>query len=153
MNPMKAMSWTGTHNRTIDAAGRLGVPAAYRRALSAGGGRVVLTPALDDCLIVYAPDDWREFTDRLGRLQEFDPAIEEVHRYYIDRAVTRVIDDAGCIRLPAELRKHAQVDRVKDILWVGAGRFGELWNPKVWRTAQRRRPVTRESTRLVLVDL
>ena len=64
----------GRYEHTIDAKGRTSVPARYRDALErAGERRIVLTSALDPCLVAYAPPEWAAFEERLGKLPQFDP--------------------------------------------------------------------------------
>jgi MraZ protein len=121
----------GRYEHTIDAKGRTSVPARYRDVLSAAGERrVVLTSALDPCLVAYAPQEWVAFEDRLGRLSQFDPAVTKLRRIYVSGAVECEIDDVGRILVPPTLRDHARLK--KDVLWAGAGRYAELWDAGEW---------------------
>ena len=98
----------GRYEHTIDAKGRTSVPARYRDALSAAGERrVVLTSALDPCLVAYAPQEWAAFEERLGRLSQFDPAVKKLRRIYVSGAVECEMDDVGRILVPPTLRAHA----------------------------------------------
>jgi MraZ protein len=122
----------GRYEHTIDAKGRTSVPARYRDALSAAGERrVVLTSALDPCLVAYAPQEWAAFEERLGRLSQFDPAVKKLRRIYVSGAVECEIDDVGRILVPPTLRDHARLK--KDVLWAGAGRYAELWDKDEWQ--------------------
>ena len=122
----------GRYEHTIDAKGRTSVPARYRDALSAAGERrVVLTSALDACLVAYAPQEWAAFEERLGRLSQFDPAVKKLRRIYVSGAVECEMDDVGRILVPPTLREHAHL--TKDVLWAGAGRYAELWDKEHWQ--------------------
>jgi MraZ protein len=122
----------GRHEHTIDAKGRTSVPARYRDALGAAGERrVVLTSALDPCLVAYTPSEWNAFEERLGRLPQFDRAVQKLRRIYLSGAVECDIDDVGRILVPPTLREHAGLK--KDVLWAGAGRYAELWDMDVWQ--------------------
>jgi MraZ protein len=122
----------GRYEHTIDGKGRTSVPARYRDALSAAGERrVVLTSALDPCLVAYAPQEWAAFEERLGRLSQFDPAVKKLRRIYVSGAVECEIDDVGRILVPPTLRDHAQLK--KDVLWAGSGRYAELWDKDQWQ--------------------
>ena len=122
----------GRYEHTIDAKGRTSVPARYRDALSAAGERrVVLTSALDTCLVAYAPQEWAAFEERLGRLSQFDPAVKKLRRIYVSGAVECEMDDVGRILVPPTLREHAHL--TKDVLWAGAGRYAELWDKEHWQ--------------------
>jgi MraZ protein len=122
----------GRHEHTIDAKGRTSVPARYRDALGAAGERrVVLTSALDPCLVAYTPSEWNAFEERLGRLPQFDRAVQKLRRIYLSGAVECDIDDVGRILVPPTLREHAGLK--KDVLWAGAGRYAELWDKDEWQ--------------------
>ena len=49
----------GRYEHTIDAKGRTSLPARYRDVLSSiGERRVILTSALDPCLVAYTTPEW-----------------------------------------------------------------------------------------------
>ena len=122
----------GRYEHTIDAKGRTSVPARYRDALGAAGERrIVLTSALDPCLVAYTPSEWSAFEDRLARLPQFDRAVQKLKRIYLSGAVECDIDDVGRILVPPTLRDHARLK--KDVLWAGAGRYAELWDKDEWQ--------------------
>ncbi len=122
----------GRYEHTIDAKGRTSVPARYRDVLNAAGERrVVVTSALDPCLVAYAPQEWAAFEERLGRLSQFDPAVKKLRRIYVSGAIECEIDDVGRILVPPTLREHARL--TKDVLWAGAGKYAELWDKATWQ--------------------
>jgi MraZ protein len=121
----------GRYEHTIDAKGRTSVPSRYRDALSATGERrVVLTSALDPCLVAYSTVEWGAFEEKLARLPQFDRAVQKLRRIYLSGAVECEFDDVGRILVPPTLREHAGLK--KDVLWAGAGRYAELWDKEEW---------------------
>ena len=52
----------GEYNHTIDAKGRLIVPAKFREIL---GDNFIVTKGLDGCLFVYPNDEWTRFEEKL----------------------------------------------------------------------------------------
>ena len=121
----------GRYEHTIDAKGRTSIPARYRDVLeSAGERRVVLTSALDPCLVAYALPEWTAFEERLGKLPHFDRAVQKLKRIYVSGAVECEIDDVGRILIPPALREHARLR--KEVLWAGSGRYAELWDKEEW---------------------
>jgi MraZ protein len=121
----------GRHEHTIDAKGRTSVPARYRDVLDASGDRrIVITSALDPCLVAYAPAEWMAFEERLAKLPQFDAAVQRLKRIYVSGAVECDIDDVGRILVPPALREHARLR--KDVLWAGSGRYAELWDKEAW---------------------
>ena len=121
----------GRYEHTIDAKGRTSLPARYRDVLSAiGERRIVVTSALDPCLVAYTMPEWAAFEERLARLPQFDDAIKTLKRIYVSGAVECEIDEVGRILVPPTLREHARLK--KDALWAGAGRYAELWDKDEW---------------------
>ena len=121
----------GRYEHTIDAKGRTSVPARYRDVLEANGERrIVLTSALDPCLVAYTSAEWSAFEERLGQLSQFDRAVQKLRRIYVSGAVECEIDDVGRILVPPTLREHARLK--KDVLWAGSGRYAELWDKQDW---------------------
>jgi MraZ protein len=92
---------------------------------------VVVTSALDPCLVAYAPAEWAAFEEKLARLPQFDRAVQKLRRIYVSGAVECEFDDVGRILVPPTLREHASLK--KDVLWAGAGRYAELWDKDAWQ--------------------
>ncbi|MBX3192325.1 MAG: division/cell wall cluster transcriptional repressor MraZ [Labilithrix sp.] len=123
----------GRFEHTIDAKGRTSLPARYRDVLSSiGERRVILTSALDPCLVAYTAPEWTAFEERLAKLPQFDRAVQKLKRIYVSGAVECEVDDSGRILVPPTLRDHAQL--TKDVLWAGSGKYAELWDAKLWKT-------------------
>ena len=121
----------GRYEHTIDAKGRTSVPARYRDVLTtAGERRIVVTSALDPCLVAYTPEEWNASEERLAKLPQFDRAVQKLKRIYVSGAVECEIDEVGRILVPQTLRDHARLK--KDVLWAGAGRYAELWDKEEW---------------------
>jgi MraZ protein len=121
----------GRHEHTIDAKGRTSVPARYRDVLDAvSERRIVVTSSLDPCLVAYAQPEWEAFEERLGKLPQFDPAVQKMKRIVVSGAVECEIDDVGRILIPPSLREHARLR--KEVLWAGSGRYAELWDKEEW---------------------
>src|SRR5580692_4259724 len=119
------------YEHTIDAKGRTSVPARYRDVLAAmGERRVVITSALDPCLVAYTMPEWAAFEERLGKLPQFDRAVQKLKRIYVSGAVECEIDDVGRVLIPSTLRDHARLK--KEVVWAGAGRYAELWDKDEW---------------------
>ena len=122
----------GRYEHTIDAKGRTSLPARYRDVLSSiGERRVILTSALDPCLVAYTSPEWSAFEERLAKLPQFDRAVQKLKRIYVSGAVECEVDDSGRILIPPTLRDHAKLQ--KDVLWAGSGKYAELWDAKAWK--------------------
>ena len=122
----------GRYEHTIDAKGRTSLPARYRDVLSSiGERRVILTSALDPCLVAYTAPEWSAFEERLAKLPQFDRAVQKLKRLYVSGAVECDLDDSGRILIPPTLREHARLS--KEVLWAGSGKYAELWDAALWK--------------------
>jgi MraZ protein len=122
----------GRYEHTIDAKGRTSLPARYRDVLaSMGEKRIILTSALDPCLVAYTVPEWTAFEEKLAKLPQFDRAVQKLKRLYVSGAVECDVDDSGRVLVPPTLRAHAKLE--KDVLWAGAGRYAELWDVALWK--------------------
>jgi MraZ protein len=122
----------GRYEHTIDAKGRTSLPARYRDVLSSiGERRVILTSALDPCLVAYTAPEWSAFEERLAKLPQFDSAVQKLKRIYVSGAIECEVDDSGRILVPPTLRDHAHLK--KDVLWAGNGKYAELWDAQAWK--------------------
>lgn len=109
---------------TLDAKGRLNVPARQRDLLMATtNGQLTLTKHPVGCLLVFPRPAWEQFRDKLMTLSM---AADGWRRIFIGSAVDLEIDGAGRLSVPPELRSAAGL--VKDALLLGMGPRLELWD-------------------------
>ncbi|MCR5527312.1 MAG: division/cell wall cluster transcriptional repressor MraZ [Lachnospiraceae bacterium] len=118
----------GEYNHTIDAKGRLIIPAKLREGL---GDTFVVTKGLDGCLAAYTAQSWEKLQEKLAALPEFSKEARAVKRFYLAGAFTAEFDKQGRILLPANLREHAGL--IKDVVLVGVGDKVEIWSAEKWR--------------------
>lgn len=116
----------GEYNHTIDAKGRVIVPAKFREAL---GEEFVVTLGLDGCLFVYPDDEWQEFVAKLKDLPGNKDA-RQLQRYFMAGAAACEVDKQGRILIPTKLRNHAQLE--KEIVFVGVVGKIEIWSKEKW---------------------
>ena len=127
----------GVTNLSLDAKGRLAVPARHRDALLANGtARLVLTADPSRCLLVYPADAWEPIQARLMALSSFNDKIRNLQRLLVGHADDVEIDGSGRILVPPALRTYASLD--KPVVLVGQGHRFELWGHAQWQaqTAQ-----------------
>ncbi|MEZ4227424.1 MAG: division/cell wall cluster transcriptional repressor MraZ [Polyangiaceae bacterium] len=124
----------GQFPHTIDAKGRVSLPARFRDALVADGdARFILTPALfDPCLHLHPMRAWQQLEDKINELPSFDPNIVRFRRLYISAAIECELDKAGRVLVPPPLRERCALS--KDVLWAGMGRTVELWAKERWES-------------------
>ena len=108
MNPVK-----GEYKHSIDAKGRLAMPAKLRDAL---GEHFTVTKGLDGCLAVYPEKEWELLEDKIRTLGNGEKA-RRVKRYYFANAFDAQLDAQGRILIPAGLREFAGLQ--KDVVVIG----------------------------------
>ena len=122
----------GVTHLSLDAKGRLAVPARHRDALLAGGGgRLVLTADPSRCLLVYPIAAWEPIEARLMALSSFNEKIRSLQRLIVGHADDVELDGSGRILVPPALRAYASLD--KHIVLVGQGHRFELWGHAQWQ--------------------
>ena len=121
------MLFMGEYSHTIDAKGRLIVPAKFREGL---GEHFVVTKGLDGCLYAYSDEAWEELVSKLKALPQSRRDSRRIIRYFMAGATDAEYDKQGRILLPASLRKHANL--TKEVTLVGAGNRVEIWDTALW---------------------
>lgn len=118
----------GEYEHTIDDKNRLTLPAKFRDAL---GGGVVLTRGLDECLDVYARDEWHTLVEaRLAPLNPFSREARELKRFFFAAAADAELDRQGRVHVPVALAKHARLGR--EVVVAGVHDHLEIWDRGTW---------------------
>lgn len=117
----------GQYNHTLDAKGRVFVPAKFREAL---GDKFVVTVGLDGCLFLYPNEKWEQFEAQLMNLPGTKEA-RQLQRYFLACASETEVDKQGRILIPAILREKAGLE--KDVVFVGVLGKVELWSEQKWQ--------------------
>ena len=113
----------GEYSHSIDAKGRLIMPAKFREQL---GDEFVVTKSPDKCLYVYTNEDWKNFEEKLSTLPITNKGTRQFVRFFLAGAATCEVDKQGRILLPAVLREYAQLD--KEVILAGTSKRIEIWN-------------------------
>ena len=118
------------YNHSIDAKGRVIVPAKFREAL---GDEFVVTKGLDGCLFVFPKDEWKAFEEKLKSLPMSNKDARKFVRFLLAGAATVELDKQGRILIPTVLREFAGLE--KDVVVVGVGSRVEIWDKSRWDEA------------------
>lgn len=122
----------GEYSHTIDAKGRVIVPARFREELGEGS---VITKGLDGCLFVYPKEEWQKFEEKLRQLPLNQQNARKITRFFLAGATGCEIDKQGRVLLPAVLREFAELE--KDVVMVGIMNRVEIWSKDRWNEANR----------------
>lgn len=117
----------GEYNHTIDAKGRLIIPAKFREAL---GEQFVVTRGLDDCLFVYPDDGWKAFEEKLSTLPVANKNARKFARFFLSGAAQVELDKQGRILIPNTLREYGGLE--KEVVLIGVANRVEIWSKARW---------------------
>ena len=115
---------TGQYQHTVDAKGRLFIPAKLREEL---GETFYVTMGMDGCLSVYSDESWAKFTEKFESLPY---TRTKAMRPLFANAAKCEPDAQGRILVPTKLRQYAALE--KEVVVTGASKCVELWNPERW---------------------
>jgi MraZ protein len=120
---------------SLDAKGRLAIPARHRDSLvSASGGQLVLTAHPHRCLLLYPAPAWEPIRDKVLAESGLNRQSAAIQRLLIGHACDETLDSAGRLLVSPELRQFAQLE--KQVWFVGMGAHFEIWSDVGWRQQQ-----------------
>jgi len=125
------MEFNGEHECKLDVKGRLLLPFRLKNKLQEGTTELILSRGLDPCLALFTRSAWQEFSDRLTRLDSFEPEDRRVHRSVYAGATDTDLDAQGRILIPKLMLQWASL--TGDILAVGNRNCIELWNTDLYQ--------------------
>ena len=117
----------GEYNHSIDAKGRLIVPAKFREEL---GENFIVTKGLDGCLYIYPNDEWKEFESKLSALPMGKSDTRKMVRFFLAAAMQVELDKQGRILIQGNHREYAGLE--KDVVFAGVGKKIEIWSKDKW---------------------
>ncbi len=113
----------GPSSISLDAKGRMLIPAKYRDALSAFKGLFTLTRDPDGCLLFFPRPVWERVREKIVALPRSG---QDYKRILIGSASDVEMDSAGRVLISPELRKSAGLSR--DVMLLGMGDRFEIWD-------------------------
>ncbi|MBC8215074.1 MAG: division/cell wall cluster transcriptional repressor MraZ [Candidatus Marinimicrobia bacterium] len=122
-------TFTGEYSYSVDAKGRVNIPAKFRQVLSKDNNNTfVITRGQDTCIWVYPLTVWQQIETELKQLS----ALSAINRTFIRNTVRHAsfttYDKQGRILLTPSLIDYAGLS--KDVLIIGMVNKIELWNPE-----------------------
>ena len=122
----------GEHEHTIDAKGRMAVPAKFRAQLDKGA---VISKGMGTCLSVYTTVRWEEKSAELvaGKTSE---ELRDFERRIYPSASEIELDGQGRLVIPAKLRAYAHLEN--EVTVAGVRDHFEIWDRATWQDYQNR---------------
>ena len=119
--------FVGRFEHSVDAKGRVILPARFRSSFERGG---FLTSNREGCVALWTPGEFdRQMADMLED-SKADRVGRNRARIWASSSAEVEIDKQGRMPVPVSLRTFAELDA--DVLIIGAIDRIELWNPSLW---------------------
>lgn len=129
---MADFHFQGTSALSLDAKGRVTVPARHRELLvSLAGSQLTLTKHPEGCLMVFPRPVWEGFR---AKVEALPMAASGWKRIFLGSAMDVEIDSGSRMLISPELRAAAGL--VHDVLLIGMGNHLELWDAQRQATAE-----------------
>jgi MraZ protein len=122
----------GVSNLSLDAKGRVVLPARYReRLLDICHSEMIVTIDTEQpCLLIYPLPEWELIEEKIEALPSFNPTTRRIQRLLIGHATEVEVDGNGRMLLSNPLREYAQLG--KKVVLIGQGKKFELWDEGIW---------------------
>jgi MraZ protein len=120
----------GEYEHTIDAKGRMAVPAKFRVHLDRGA---VISKGMGRCLSVYTMQRWEEKSAALVE-GKADEELRAFERRIYPSASEIELDGQGRLVIPAKLRVYAGLNA--EVTVAGVRDHIEIWDRTTWQEYQ-----------------
>ncbi len=120
--------FTGEYRHSVDAKGRLAVPAKFRAQLDSGA---FVSRWMDACLAIWPRAEWDRLATKVAALPTVENAGARLFsRFVFANAVEVVWDAQGRFVLPSYLRDAVALEG--EAVIVGSLNHAEIWTPAGW---------------------
>ncbi len=118
----------GEYEVAMDAKGRFLVPSGFRKQLPEGASlRFVIQRTIDTkSLSMYTIEQWAVINEKLSKLNNFNPKVQQFKRLYLNGATIVELDAAGRMLIPKTLQEFATLK--KELVFAGQGDKVEIWD-------------------------
>ena len=121
----------GEHSHSLDAKGRLILPARFRDQLESA----FVTSEVDGCLALWPPAEFEGRSQEMKAKWRGSTAERNQARVFFAGAVDASPDKQGRVAIPAPLRDFAHLSR--DVAVTGAWDHVEIWDAATWQEKKR----------------
>lgn len=118
----------GEYSHTLDAKGRLTIPARFRAGLASG---LVVTRGYESCLAIYPLAEWSMLANKVAQMPRASRMGRSYSRLIFGGAFESSLDKAGRLLIPSFLREYASLE--EEAVVVGVNTYIEIWGPGKWQ--------------------
>ncbi len=122
----------GEYQHSLDAKGRVILPAKYRDQLSGGA---YVTKGRGRCLSVYTAQEFADVADRVREQSKRGARELDAARSFFAGTAEVSPDKQGRVAIPQHLREYAGLDR--DVVVTGVFSRVEIWDSQRWQERDR----------------
>ena|ERR1035437_3200477 len=121
----------GQYTYSIDAKGRVSIPAKLRKQLSPEADETfIMKQGINKCIEFYPLDQWQVQEEKLKSLNQFTPENTKFLYMHLHNVFEDSLDSQARILIPQILLTHAGIE--KDVLIIGLLDKIVLWNPAIY---------------------
>jgi MraZ protein len=119
----------GTNEHSLDAKGRVILPARFRTVF---GPKAFLSKNEERCLALWTTEEFEKKLAEKVQLQTESKTQRNVVRLWAGGSAEVDIDRQGRLAIPSNLREFARLEVESPVLVVGVVDRVEFWNPREW---------------------
>jgi MraZ protein len=136
-------SFKGSYKYSVDAKGRVNLPAKLRKYVSAEArDTFVIMRGFEQCLYIYPQDEWVVQEQKLRATNTYVPQGRLLLRVMLEYAEEVQLDTQARIMIPPDYREYANIQ--DEVQIVGTLDKIEIWNPNVYEEYKKKIDKTRE---------
>jgi MraZ protein len=125
----------GTYECRADVKGRIMLPAALKKQLSASLQKsfVLKRAVFNNCLEFYPLDQWKSLMEKVNSLNRFNKKNNDFIRRFTAGVKLVEVDATGRLLIPKDLIKHANIS--KEVVVSSAVNILEIWGKDYYEKA------------------
>uniref|UniRef100_A0A831Z190 Transcriptional regulator MraZ n=1 Tax=candidate division WWE3 bacterium TaxID=2053526 RepID=A0A831Z190_UNCKA len=127
--PLTKIMLIGEYRYRVGLKNRVAIPKKFRDDL---GKQVVAMRGYEGSIMVVSRKNWSKLVEEAIGGPLTDPKVRDTARFLMGGAHEIEFDAQGRFVLPPSLVEHAGAAAGKEVVFVGLGRWVELWSSDRW---------------------
>lgn len=122
----------GTYYVKVGVKYQAAFPKKFRDIL---GDNIIITKGLDAHLLIVSENQWHNLLEGTEGKPFINKDTRALQRFLLGNASEVSMDSQGRFVIPEYLREYAHI--ASEIVFIGVGRFVELWDKRKWEENQK----------------